>query len=655
VDINPFAVEIARFRMLIAALNACGIERLRNAPDFRINVAAGDSLLHGRRFGQLDLGGEAENLATRYSHAYATEDLADLNRILGQQYHAVVGNPPYITPKDSALNEIYRARYGTCHMKYSLAVPFTERFFELAAEGAASTPAGFVGMITANSFMKREFGRKLIEEFLPRLDLTHVIDTAGAYIPGHGTPTVIMFGRHRRPIEGTVRTVMGIKGEPATPEEPARGQVWLEITGSVDNPDHSGEFVSVADVARENFAKHPWSLAGGGATDLRTAIESAGFRKVKTLNPEIGFGCVMSEEEAFSDNPVLRRMVAKRHLRSLVEGEVVRDWRLGECGRVLFPYSDDIELLPEGLFERALFWARTTLGARRDFGNRSYREVGRPWWEYHQIPVARNRDRLVITFASVATHNHFVFDRGRRVFKQSSPVIKLPGGSGDDEYLALLGPLNSSIACFWLKQVCHNKGSTVDERGARQRTSPFEDFYDVTGTKVAEFPLPLEDPVDLSRAAHSLAQQLVGTLPAAVVSLGVPTRALLDSAREQAARIRAKMIALQEELDWRCYHLYRLVDEGLECPDPPEISLGERAFEIALARRVLAGGEQTTWFERHGSSAITELPKRWPAEYRALVERRLVLIESGHSIALIERPEYKRRWNDERKRPVWAH
>jgi len=39
----------------------------------------------------------------------------------------------------------------------------------------------------------------LIEVFLPRVDLTHVIDTSGAYIPGHGTSTVILFGRDRRP------------------------------------------------------------------------------------------------------------------------------------------------------------------------------------------------------------------------------------------------------------------------------------------------------------------------------------------------------------------------------------------------------------------------------------------------------------------------
>ena len=51
-------------------------------------------------------------------------------------------------------------------------------------------------MITANSFMKREFGKKLIEEFFPKVDLTHVIDTSPAHpaIASHGTATVILFG-----------------------------------------------------------------------------------------------------------------------------------------------------------------------------------------------------------------------------------------------------------------------------------------------------------------------------------------------------------------------------------------------------------------------------------------------------------------------------
>ena len=213
---------------------------------------------------RLDLGSGADQLAGRagIGHAFFAEDLEALNRILGQQYHAVVGNPPYITVKDKALNQLYRDRYETCHRQYSLAVPFTERFFQLAVknlhhEGTKDTKgfegegsAGFVGMITANSFMKREFGKKLIEEFFPRVDLTHVIDTSGAYIPGHGTPTVILFGRDRAPVGDTVRTVMGIKGEPATPEDPSKGLVWSAIVSQVDRAGSESEWVSVSGYAQ---------------------------------------------------------------------------------------------------------------------------------------------------------------------------------------------------------------------------------------------------------------------------------------------------------------------------------------------------------------------------------------------------------------------
>jgi hypothetical protein len=131
VDINPYAVAIARFRLIVAALAAAGVRHLKDAPDFKVQVAVGDSLLHGRRFTQLDLGGEADLLAhTNFGHAFATEDLEAVNRILGQRYHVVVGNPPYITVKDAALNALYRQLYpDTCHMKYALVVPFTERFF----------------------------------------------------------------------------------------------------------------------------------------------------------------------------------------------------------------------------------------------------------------------------------------------------------------------------------------------------------------------------------------------------------------------------------------------------------------------------------------------------------------------------------------------
>jgi type I restriction-modification system DNA methylase subunit len=185
VDVNPYAVAVARIRLLIASVQACGLVRLKGAPGWHVNVCCGDSLYHGRRWRvasneprphQPSLGG--------WDELYHLEDVEAVNRVLSQKYHAVVGNPPYITVKDAALNKEYRKRYDTCHQKYSLGVPFTERFWDLCRAAADAGPAGFVGMITANSFMKREFGKKLIETFFPKIDLTHVIDTSGAHIPG---------------------------------------------------------------------------------------------------------------------------------------------------------------------------------------------------------------------------------------------------------------------------------------------------------------------------------------------------------------------------------------------------------------------------------------------------------------------------------------
>lgn len=230
VDVNPFAIAIARFRLLTAALRECDIHRLSDAPAFHTHLAVGDSLLHGKRFGVIrEVQKGFFDVDDPLKHVYETEDADALREILGRQYQVVVGNPPYITPKDAALNQAYRQRFGSCHMKYSLAVPFMERFFDLGLSLPSSNPQppapGFIGMITANSFMKREFGKKLIETFIPGWDLTHVIDTSGAYIPGHGTPTVILFGRNQRPVTKTIRTVMGIKGEPSTPADAAQGLV----------------------------------------------------------------------------------------------------------------------------------------------------------------------------------------------------------------------------------------------------------------------------------------------------------------------------------------------------------------------------------------------------------------------------------------------
>lgn len=653
VDVNPFAAAIARFRLAVAALHAAGFTRLADAPAFPIHVAVGDSLLGAETQGTLvDEGGAA-------GFQYRNEDLTEHPAILERgRYHVVVGNPPYITVKDKALNQAYREIYRTCKGKYALSVPFMELFFALAVRGTPDVPAGYVGQITSNSFMKREFGSKVVETLLAGkdtgnpVDMLDVIDTSGAYIPGHGTPTVILVGRRRRPGTAPVRGVLGVRGEPGQPRDAAHGLVWTEITEHIDDPGFDGTYVSVADLDRDVLASHPWSLSGGGAGELKEAMDSASTSRLTESADSLGITSFTLEDDVFvADSHAFKtRGVEAPWLRIMVLGDGLRDWASSRSQpSAIFPYDSALTAVDIERDRRVVFWMwpyRTNLSNNVMFGGTTKVQSGLRWSEYGRMTASKLRTPLSIAFAFVATHNHFVLDRGGKVFKQSAPVIKLPAGSDEDDHLELLGVLNSSAACFWLKQVSYPKGGDpVGQDGARVSQQPWSDRYEFTGTKLAEFPLPQDLPLEYGRRLDDLAQRLAAVTPSAVCAAGVPTRSRLDAARVEHAALRAEMIAVQEELDWHCYRLYGLIADDLTTPDTvPPVALGERAFEIALARHVAAGAEQTAWFDRHGSTPITEIPAHWPQPYRDLVQRRLDTIDSDRSIRLLERPEFKRRW-----------
>jgi hypothetical protein len=646
VDINPYAAAIARFRLLMAALQACGIKRLAGAPAWTIQIATGDSLRFGVTGGEpVPAGVTRHALADQGddgAFVYSYEDAAELKSVLEANYHAVVGNPPYITVKDPVLNALYRTLWPTCGGKYALSVPFVQRFFDLAVDG------GHVGQITANSFMKREFGRKLIVEYLPTQDLSLIVDTSGAYIPGHGTPTVLLFGRHRQPVNATLRAVLGIRGEPSAPADPAKGLVWRSIVDHVDEHGAQTEYVTVTDWPRATVSTYPWSLSGGGASGVMSRIEKNRRGQVDDHVFRIGFfGITGADELLIAPTPVWRRRGMSSTLRHL-PGNAVRDWYFDANEEISFPYQNSQLADVTTIDTWPLYWPfRHMLQQRKTFSGLTYAEENRPWWIWHQLPLDLGASAWSITFAFVATHNHFVLARAPLAFNKSAPVIKLPEGASEDDHLRLLGLLNSSTACFWLKQVSHDKGN--GGIGGGIASEDWERFFEFTGTKLAQFPLPDGSPLELTRDLDALAQDLGPVSPAAVCDCGVPTRQRLSEARDRWDAIRADMISAQEELDWEVYGLYGLLDNsaddviGHDVPKPP-LQLGGRAFEIALARQMAAGEVESQWFARHGSTPITEMPAHWPPEYRALVQRRLDTIETDPYLHLIERPECKRRW-----------
>ena len=254
-----------------AALKECGVTRLSDAPGFEIHLACGDSLLHGS-FARCQ---QMFDVADELDHVYQPEDPEALTAAAARQLsrggrkpavHHAQGSRPEPGVSGSILDLPHEVFAGG-------AVPGTNRL--------ARVEGGFTGQITANSFMKREFGKKLIEEFFPRVDLTHVIDTSGGLHPrprhadGDSVRATSKTGReHASDGDGNSRR------DRRRPTILPRGWSGRRSSLRSTSPGSQSEFVSVGDSPRELFHKHPWSIGGGGAAELKEQLRTSRLRHV---------------------------------------------------------------------------------------------------------------------------------------------------------------------------------------------------------------------------------------------------------------------------------------------------------------------------------------------------------------------------------------
>lgn len=559
-DINPYAIAIARFRLTLAFIEKCGFTRLKDVPKVPLHLAVADSLIYNPHIPQLALAPGAD--PSRWEgDILSFEDPEKAREVLFKQYAAVVGNPPYITVKDAKLRERYRSHYTSAAGKYSIAVPFTERMFQLARSG------GSVGMITANSFMKREFGKRLIETYLKTVNLSLIVNTSGAYIPGHGTPTVLLFGTSDKPQGADVLTVLSNRGEPTTPKPPENGLVWSSLASHWNEVGFENDYISVARVDRKSLEKHPWSLGGGGTGELKELLEERVTKTLGDLAESIGISCVTGEDDVYLLPPDVVGRLNIGATRPLVTGEFVRDWGLSPAGSCVFPYADDFAVLSESSAARELnyLWPyRAILGKRKRFGTPML-ERGLTWYELQELYADKLRTPLVITFAFVSTHNHFVLDRGGKVFKQTAPIIKLPETSTEDDHLALLAYLNSSIACFWMKQVGQARTVTTGEKILQP--DPAKLAFEFSATQLGNLPIP--EHAHRDALIHAARELLSGGSERVSLrrELTLTADGVVKSVRNAEKRdndLLARMTALQEAIDVLVYADFGLLSLDVE-------------------------------------------------------------------------------------------
>ena len=655
VDINPYAVAIARFRLVIAVLDAVAIKRLERAPDIKPNIVAADSLLH--RFdaradstGQMSLGDDLQ----WGEKIFRLENRAEVERVLTKRFHVVVGNPPYIVEKDSAKKKKYRDQYQAATFEVPLAPPFVERFFQLAVEG------GQVGAIVSNAFTKRDSGKALIEEVLPKLDVREIVDTSGCYLPGHGTPTLLIFGRNRPPApESSVISVLGKRGEQDVPAEPSAAPVWTEIVENHRTVGWDGTHVSVEESSRAQMRTHPWVLAGGGARVFFQRIRTHSAKKLVEMSKVMGAGAVTRADDVFI-LAMRSLLMPARSIARYVTGTHVRVWEIASHLRIAYPYegTETVNVEQLGEFYRLVWCYRPALWLRRGKGFKTKLEQGGRFYEYSMFYPDRHAAPYRLTYPYVSTHNHFVLSDAGSVFNKHAPLIILKNDFGKADYQALLGYLNSSTVAFWCRLVMVPKGGDQVGDGARLSATQWNRHLEYAGNLLKQLPVPKleelrEKLLDLVVAAEEIVAKMSVLAPENVVEAtlsATPNLVALRDARTKSlaerARLRALLVSFQEEMDWRVYGLFGMPTVEAPTVDAVRVPVepSHRPFEVRLAREGATDISASEWFRLHKREA----PNGLGGPLADLYRQRLRLLddaEHGKQLRLLETPETKRRWS----------
>jgi hypothetical protein len=588
-------------------------------------------------------------------------------------FDIVVGNPPFVTARNPKKRELWRERWPrVCSGTYQMLCPFFDLSFGLLKA------RGQLGFIVSNAFATREFGIPLVTVLFPERQIQKIVDCSGLSFPGHGTPTWLVFAaawQTPKPIETRTVSIVPGGGDLRTP--PEESPLWQSISAQSENPGYSDEYIAVDNWNTQELLRWPLNL-DRRAYQLQLKLEESSPRSLGSeISGSVGRICFTGADDVyFVPMHMARRFsIEIDALARFVLGEGMRNWTHDETGCIC-PYGADGRLLSESKVPHLLGYLRNwrSFLKKRLSYEQTQEERGLAWWEYSIVFRERITGKLTISIVEIATHNHSEAIAKPFIANRSNPIFDLGASKRDENYHLMVSILNSATALFWLKQVCYNKGAGEDEQ---------RDRFEYAGGKVQQLPVPKAIVEALHGSGNSFATKLTTLsqacwergqqMPALALrrlfqkpgeahqgwnselaghvvpseKLGAPfdsTEALSEAYRRAQAireRLRAEMIALQEEMDWLVYAAYGLLPE-----EHPAVQGEMPPGPLDREQRSSRFWPQA---EEDFAHAVNLIPTDWPASRKRLWEARLATIRDNEHIRRIEQPVYKRRWDEQWK------
>lgn len=479
VDIDPFAVNIARLRLWLSLIVEFDDKNQEPPPlpnlDFKIE--AGNSVVsptppgigqmalqealiktyfkkkseyiesHGQK--KLDLKNEIEDLRKQIrtwiekDKSFATDfnwavNFAEV--FAAEGFDIILANPPYV--RQELIKEIkpdLKRIYGKLHSGTAdLYVSFYLRSLQLLK------PAGMMVFISSNKWLRAKYGKNL---------RNHIASQ-------HRVVSITDFGE--LPVFQTASTFPMIFIAQKTKSQADQSFLFTQVK-SLQDP-----YPNVLEILRQSGNRLPfrllrgenWILTSEARAEILERTENIGITLEEYVDGRIYLGLKTGFNKAFIiDGEKRTELIAKDErsaeiIKPLAVGDDIRKWRINISDKWLILTQIDvaIERYP-AIFEHLSQWEKE-LRARSDQGNH--------WWELRPCSYYSVFEAAKIVYPEIAKESRFVVNTDNKY--TNNKTFMIPGARW-----YLLGILNSRIAWEYFKETCSvlgdaNKGGRVELR-----------------------------------------------------------------------------------------------------------------------------------------------------------------------------------------------
>jgi adenine-specific DNA-methyltransferase len=541
VDIDSQAVEVTQLSLFLKMLED---ETLTSTmaqakqtsmytkvlPDLTKNIVCGNSLigthiLTGRLFGA-----DEERRLNPMDY-----DTTFPKIIKEGGFDVILGNPPYVEFKglDKGIKDCLEKVYTSTKGKYDLFIPFIEKGIQLLKQG------GYISFILPSMFTKRDYG-KSIRKYITENTFVRNLVYFGDFQVFNGVtvfPFIFTFTKEK--------VLKSFKTE-ITYFPTQKGLDHTIVHESLINP--------IADLYSQKYkiqttrlTGDTWQISNESLSQLKLKLQNdKDSILLKDITEYIFQGIASGKDEVFyiNENIITEQNLEREIIHPILKGKDVNEYSIKWSGVFcIYPYDN---LTNKALDENKLKLQYPNIYSYLN-NNRSNLK-GRPYFDnsskfWYELWCERNLNKfrqLKIVNAEIAPNNRFQLDSegflgNTKIF--STVLIK----EWENEYLYVLGLLNSNIMNFYHKQISVPKAG-----GFFEYKTQFINLY------------PIKKVTEKSKFNHDIIIEFVQQM--------LDAKSKLESAKleKDIDYYEKKCMSLNSKINTLVYQLYGLSDDEIK-------------------------------------------------------------------------------------------